>query len=471
MKSHACHAAILLTSLLCFTGCQANSASLVDDDPYREQIDALADPYFQGEYFVGLSVGVLTSEGRYTYHYGVTLADGPVPDDDTLYEIGSITKTMTGLLLADGVTRGLYTLDTPVQDLLGGKTQVDPRITLGRLSTHNSGLPRIPLNMWPMDLDDPYAAYDAARLLAYLEKPFMESEPGTKASYSNLGVGLLGYALAEQAGMGYESLLRLRVLTPLGMDQTTVTLNDVQLERTASPHRADGEPSHLWGFMALAGAGGVRSNVQDMLTYAQAQLHPDATPLAEAIRLSQQPQNRAGEASFDNPMGLGWFIVANGTTLTHGGKSGGFKSIIAINLEQGTALVVLTNSANSYAESIAAQIGDLLAGLEVRDVDLPIPAEVPEHTLDEYTGQYVLVGAGVVEITREGGRLYAQITGQPRLRLFAKNQDTFRYRAVEATIDFERDEQGRVYRLVLRQNGKEHLCPRVPAESTTPPQE
>lgn len=438
-----------------------------DAHELRQQVDALARPYVEGQYVVGMSVGVITPTTRFTAHYGVTRHDGPPPDDRTLYEIGSITKTMTGLLLADGVTRGAYTLDTPVSELLAEKAEVDPRITLGRLSTHTSGLPRLPINLYPYNPRDPYAVYDERRLLKDLRSIYLPDEPGQTSRYSNLGVGLLGYALAEQAGTDYESLLKERLLVPLGMNRTTITLRKDNRARMAGPHNADGEPASLWDLNVLAGAGGVRSDLHDMLTYARAQIRPDTTPLADAIRLSQSPQQRPGEASFGNPMGLGWFI-GEGGVLMHGGQTGGFKALIFVAPEKQSAVVVLANTSNDFVQSFGNQLhACVLKGQAVGPAELPAVVEVPTETLERYVGRYRLDGAGVIDVTRAEGRLYAQLTNQPRFRLFPETPSRFRYRVVRATIDFEYNDLGEVDRLVLTQDGRRHVCPRISAEDAS----
>ena len=371
---------------------------------------------------------------------------------------------MTGLLLADGVTRGLYKIDAPVHELLGGEVKLDERITLRRLSTHTSGLPRVPTNMFPNDPRDPYASYTEERLLTYLGDLKMQSEPGTDASYSNLGVGLLGYALAEQAGVSFPELLDQRLLRPMGMKSTTVALNESQSIRMAGPHAADTEPAHLWNIGVLAGAGGVRSNVQDMLTYAAAQIEPSKTPLADAIRLSQTVQTRTGEAAFDEAMGLGWFMDDQGTTLAHDGGTGGFRAMLKISLEDQTAVVVLSNTASTHAKPLARQIIQLVEGKTIDPVDLPKTINVEQAVLEQYVGRYALLDLGHIEIERTNGKLYTRQTGQKPIRLFANAKDSFRNRVAEATIRFDRDEAGEVSGLILIQGQTEFACPRVETE-------
>ena len=441
------------TVLLLLQGCQA--------DPYREAVNDLAKPYLEQEYLVGVSIGILTPEGQYTYHFGQTQSGGPIPTDETLYEIGSITKTMTGLMLADGVTRGRYDVDEPVASLLGDGIEVDERITLRRLSTHTSGLTRLPSNMFPSDPRNPYAAYSEQHLLAFLKKPSMQSEPGTEASYSNIGVGLLGYALAKHEQTSYEDLLKRRVLKPLGMDDTTITLDHVHENHMAQPHTTDGALAHLWDMPTLAGAGGVRANVVDMLAYSTAQIDPDSTPLADAIRLSHTNQSRPGDVAFDAPMGLGWFIGEHATEVSHRGGTGGFLSMLKISLKDRTAVVVLSNSASKHAGTLAKQVTQLVNGKAIDPVNLPKAVVLEQAVLEQYVGHYKLLDLGFIEIELDGDKLYTRQNSQKRNRLFPESKTSFRNRATESTVRFDRDKTGEVTGLTLIQYGHELTCPRV----------
>ncbi|MEM9021460.1 MAG: serine hydrolase domain-containing protein [Planctomycetota bacterium] len=437
-------------------------------DPYRASLDEMVQPYLDGEYIVGMSIGILTPEGRYTYHYGQTRRGESPPTDRTLYEIGSITKTMTGLLLADGVNRGLYELDTPAQTLLRQPVSIDEGITLRRLSIHTSGLPRMPTNFRPTDPADPYASYTEEQLLAYLQDPQMQSRPGSKASYSNLGVGLLGYVLGEREGKTYEALLTERVLIPLGMRDTRVTLRDDDLAYMAGPHNPDAEPAHPWTIYTLAGAGGVRSNIRDMLAYADAQVDPGSTPLADAIRLSQMVQNQEDGASVGDPMGLGWFMVDGGDTLVHGGQTGGFKTTIVIAPQRKQAVILLTNTTSTSVSRLGQDITRLVAGVTFEPYAPPTPIDLAPQVIKQYTGHYVGLPPGRFVVEQLDGRLYAKLNNQPTLRLYPQGDDTFLYRAVEARIVFERDDAGAVSKLVLYQNGNAFHCGRVPQQGDQP---
>ena len=292
----------------------------------------------------------------------------------------------------------------------------------------------------------------------------MQSEPGTDASYSNLGVGLLGYALAEQAQTSFPDLLDQRVLAPLGMKSTTVTLDEEQASHMAGPHTADGESAHLWDLATLAGAGGVRSTIQDMLTYAAAQIAPDKTALADAIRLTQTSHTPPGEPAFEEGVGLGWLLNKQGTTLAHDGGTGGFISLIQVDLEEQVALVILTNTSSPYAGSFMRQVVQLVEGEAVKPVDLPKTIDVDEVVLQQYVGRYKLLNLGFIEIEQRDEKLYMILTGQKPVRLFANDEDSFRNRIAQSTIQFKRNAAGEVSELVLDQAQMKLNCPRVNAE-------
>ena len=158
-------------------------------------------------------------------------------DRDTIFEIGSVTKTFTALLLADMVGKGELSLDQPIDSLLPAGSTAPTRggkhITLLDLATQSSGLPRLPDNLSPKNFHDPYAGYDDARLFEFLSTYRLTRDIGAQYEYSNYGVGLLGRLLALHAGTSYEDLLRQRVLVPLAMSETGIAFTP-QIAR-ASP--------------------------------------------------------------------------------------------------------------------------------------------------------------------------------------------------------------------------------------------
>lgn len=277
----------------------------------------------------------------------------------TRFEIGSITKVFTELLLAEMVARGEVRLDDPVRTLLPPGTLADGGnrpITLRDLASHYSGLPRLPANLAPTDPADPYAGYDEAKLHAFLKGWVPARRPGAMFEYSNLGVGLLGHVLARRAGKPYEQLLTERILTPLGMADTSSS-ND----RLAIPHGESGKPVKPWQLGSLAGAGALRSTIGDMTRFAAALLDPPAS-LRPAVELMlKEPLRPAGDFA---SVGLGLLSVptTHGRLLNHDGGTGGMRSSLFLDPARKRAAVVLSNSVTARAPASLAL--EALAGVK-----------------------------------------------------------------------------------------------------------
>ena len=200
---------------------------------------------------VGIVAGVIDQKGRQVIASGKVSLEGPQqPDGDTVYEIGSVTKVFTSLILADMIEKGEVKADDPVAKFLPATVKVPSRngrqITLLDLSMQVSGLPRLPDNLKPADPANPYVDYDAAKLYDFLSRYTLTRDPGEKYEYSNLAVGLLGHALALKAGISYEELLRRRIFDPLGMRSTSMTLSEAQKNRLAPGYSASLQPVKNW---------------------------------------------------------------------------------------------------------------------------------------------------------------------------------------------------------------------------------
>jgi D-alanyl-D-alanine-carboxypeptidase/D-alanyl-D-alanine-endopeptidase len=226
---------------------------------------------------IGMVVGVTEANDHWFVAHGCrdTFGGGPV-NEKTLFEIGSITKLFTALLLADMASRSEVRLDEPVAELLPAGTRVPVRdgkaITLRDLASHYSGLPRVATNGDPPDRPGgPYAAYSAERLYQFLASHELIRTPGDSFEYSNVGAGLLGHALVLRAGAsGYESLIRARILQPPRMDDTVIAIPSRLAANVASGHDDSLEPTSDWTFDVLAGTGALRSTMSDLLRFTDA---------------------------------------------------------------------------------------------------------------------------------------------------------------------------------------------------------
>jgi CubicO group peptidase (beta-lactamase class C family) len=288
----------------------------------------------------GIVVGVVDHGMRRIFTYGTA-------DSDSIFEIGSISKTFTGLLLARMVAEKKISFDEPVRELLPKGLVAKPNgheISLLDLATQHSGLPHMPDNFIPADRTNPYADYHAANLYAFMARRGVARPAHPPFLYSNLGFGLLGQALANSAGMTYPKLLEKEITGPLGMSDTVVSPSPEQWAHFIQGHggNAPHNPVHVWDLDALAGAGAIRSNASDMLTYLEAQLHPERfQPLAGA--LAESHRLRADAAPGEH-IALAWFHKANAGVFEHGGATAGYTSYAFFHPKGDYAAVVLINT-------------------------------------------------------------------------------------------------------------------------------
>ena len=380
-------------------------------------------------------------------------------DSISVFEIGSVSKVLTTTLLAEMVGRGEVALEDPVERYLPASVRMPEyngrKITLLDLATATSGLPRIP-DLEPPDPANPYAHFGAKELYAWLSGYTLTREPGLTYEYSNLGMGLLGHALALKAGKPYQQLVRERMLQPLGMTETRIVLTEDLRARLVSGHGSDLQPAANWDFDALAGAGGWRSTARDMARLVTAMLHPPAGTLGAAIALTVKPRRETGRPNLR--IGLGWHILQRGSRriLWHNGETAGYYSWVGFDVEAGRGAVVLSGS--------ALEIDDI--GLHLVDSTIPLhqlpsarqPVAVEVSQLDRYVGRYELAPGFVLEVTRNRDQLLCQATGQGRLKLIALSPTRFAVQAVEAELEFKVDGS----EVTLFQGGRQTPGKRLP---------
>lgn len=312
----------------------------------------------------GVTIGVVQHGVRRIWSYGTA-------KDDSVYEIGSISKTFTSTILAEMVEQKMVRLDTPVRELLPPGTVTKPatgaEITLLDLSDQHSGLPRMPDNFHPADPQNPYADYDAKLLYEAVAKHGVALPPDTKFGYSNLGVGLLGQALVNAAKEPYGVLLEREITGPLGMKSTAVALTPSMQARFIEGHDGDHNVAHPWDLTALVGAGGIRSDAADMLTYLEAELHPDKVSnktLSAAIVATHVVRKDVGSGMH---IAMNWFRIDATGNYWHNGGTGGFSSYATFNPEQDFAVVVLFNRApgeGAITDQLGLHIAERIAGLK-----------------------------------------------------------------------------------------------------------
>lgn len=328
----------------------------------------------------GMVVAVVDEDGSYIFSYGYQGVDKQKKiTRDTIFEIGSISKVFTGLLLAEAVDSGAVTLETPIRSCVpaefdAGQEFYD-RITLAHLTTHTSGLPRLPkaldftINGYISGLTggNPYEKVTREKLFSYLSRTAPPKQIGTEANYSNYGVGLLGTCLSSQKGLSYEETLRRIVTDPLKMTNTSIHLTPEQEALFTPGYRGYlrvgrfvlGMKSKPWLMgEGLVGAGGIRSSGVDMLKFLEA-------CIAEELDFMPLAKKPIFPIDDESDIGMGWLVdrglLGNQTSIWHNGQTGGFNSYIGFLADKPRGVFVIANTTvniQSLGEEILAALGD-----------------------------------------------------------------------------------------------------------------
>ncbi|MBA4063890.1 MAG: hypothetical protein C0501_09295 [Isosphaera sp.] len=333
-----------------------------------DPVEARAGQFAAGRKNCGVAVGVWKDGKARVVGRGTVFLPGGerTPDGATVFEIGSVTKPLTGVLLAEAVRRGEVKLDDPAADHLPpdlAPPTADPKVpvTLEHLATHFSGLPVQPplIGLTAKNLLNPYADYDRTRLAATLKGVVPSKKPGEAYGYSNLGAGLLGHALVRAAKAdSFDALLRERVCRPVGLRDTGEALTGGQRARFARGHAADGKPTPHWDFATLEACGGVRSTGDDLLRFAAACLGEPKTDLLPAIRQATAPRRDVAGRS---RVGLFWMTTApdgGPVRVWHNGSTMGHRCVLILVPDRRAAVVVLSSVATPEVDKLGVELAD-----------------------------------------------------------------------------------------------------------------
>jgi len=339
------------------------SNSLVTD--FDKRINDIVSPYAQKGSTAGLSIGIFKDNKVYYYGYGETKkGNNTIPDSATLFELGSITKTFTGLLMIDYLQSHSLSVNCPINDLLPANIPIlqynNQPILIKHILNHTSGLPRVPDDFLKgNDPENPYKRYDSTMFYTYLKTFKPKREPGQTLEYSNLGLALMGVILERKLHKPYEQILLEKLCIPMGLNQTKITLSDNDLLKYADGHNQQGNFVGHWNDLnAFNSAGAIKSNVKDLMTYGKNILYSGNSVLKNSIDSSM---NVTFESSAEK-MGSVWeYIDVNGVEFVgHEGTTAGFNSSLRISKSKNIVLVVLANNGLT-ATDLYSCISKLLA--------------------------------------------------------------------------------------------------------------
>jgi D-alanyl-D-alanine-carboxypeptidase/D-alanyl-D-alanine-endopeptidase len=370
----------LALTLLATTAVKTTASAQTPAMASPAEIQHTLDAYTSTIRHSGVIVGIVQNGAVSVFHSGDFGPGQPPLDDRTIFQIGSLTKTFTATLLASMVLDGSVKLDQTVQSVAPSGVTIPAyhgqQITFANLAEHNSGLPRLPSNL-PGDMADPYAKYTPAMFAQFLSGYQLTRAPGDRYEYSNVGGGLLGDALAWSAQRPYDQLLQGRVLEPLGLHDTTLSLTPDQSARLAPGFMESGTASLPWTFGELQAAGGLYSDMHDMLAYLQANLAAPSGPLGPAMAMAQTPRAVDDSPHGETKVGLIWIAnVSNGNTFMIG-ETGGYHAFILLNRNANSGIVVLANVADTNVDTLALHI------LYPAVVAAPVSSEAGASSLPE----------------------------------------------------------------------------------------
>jgi D-alanyl-D-alanine-carboxypeptidase/D-alanyl-D-alanine-endopeptidase len=392
----------------------ATTATALWEIPSNDEIRRILVDRFRMK-GAAMVVGVIEPAGRRVVAYGESGSrDRRSVSGDTIFQIGSVTKVFTTLLLADMVERGEVTLDDPASMYLprGVVMLVRGRpIKLRDLATHMSGLPSMPDNLPLRGEPDPLAAYTPAQLHRFLSTYRLERSPGERWAYSNLGVALLGRLLARRAGESYESLLTARVLEPLGLHSTAISLSREQAARLAPGHDRYGEPAVVWEMRTLQGSGSLRSSANDLLAFLSYYIGEQQTLLRGAMDLQLSVRSPVKDTQ-----ALGWSLgrFDGREIFVHDGGKPGYRALLAFDPSNCRGVVILVSARTD--ERLGAFALYLLTGRKLPPPRDAVPArpriKIDRRALSALEGRYQLENGHMLSIIGKDGSLIVGTEGE-----------------------------------------------------------
>jgi CubicO group peptidase (beta-lactamase class C family) len=422
--------------------------------PHKSAVAAQIQPLIDNEIASSIVVGLYDNGKTEVYGFGKGPGGAP-PTESTLFEIGSVTKVYTSLLFADAIQRREVTLDQPVAELLPTGVSVPTRdgktITLAHLALHSSGLPRLPPSVLP-NAADPYRNVNEDALYGDLAHTKLEYAPGEQIVYSNYGVGLLGFALGKKVGTGYSRALTDRVLTPLGLTDTFLTVPATAAARRVAGTNSDLQPVGPWTFDALAGAGALVSDAHDQLKLIDAEIAAGTgtpTGLRAAMKLTQEPQlvNQGANE------GLGWEIDGKGR-YWHNGGTGGYHAFVGFDPKTKRGVVILCATSTMTIDRLVGPLYGVLEGTAT-----PPPTYPSATELAAYVGHYDFQGMKI-NVAVRGKRLYVEGPGEGPIRLVPLSTNEFWIEQLQSLAAFD-SADGKIARIVFAIGDHQLTAPRV----------
>lgn len=364
------HLSLSLISLALLAGC----ANPTPEDPFLLEIQGQADSLLAHSDLDALSIGLLENGTVYTIHSG-KLLNGSQPDNSTLYEIASLTKTFTGTLLAAAIAEGKVSIDDDIREYMEGdfpNLEVDGQpITFRHLATHTSGIPRMfpdrpglfdnaDFDKLPFEINSFQEGYSKVEFMAALREVVLDTIPGATLGYSNAGANLTGYLLEYIEGKTYAEILSEKILTPASMDHTSIVYSQIDQKKLAIGQSANKVPMPVRAEKQMNAEGGIFSSTEDMIKYMGLHLEEDNA----MVSTSQQPLWDGQYGDYE--AGIFWQIFLNGDNpdrIYQNGGAYGTSSWMTLIPETQTGIFVVTNLSGPTVHQLLSELVDRILAI------------------------------------------------------------------------------------------------------------
>jgi len=443
------HAVRVLAVILVFA-----ATSFAQDVARMEQVvqSFTPDNRFMGTVLVARGENILLSKGYGSANLEWDIANTPA----TKFRIGSITKQFTAAAILLLEERGRLSVEDPVRKHLPDAPAAWEKITVFHLLTHTSGIPNF--TSFPEYQSTMSVAVTTEKLVERFRDKPLEFAPGEKMSYSNSGYVLLGYLIEKISGKTYAQFLQENIFAPLGMTGSGYDSQSAVVERRAAGYgpSPNGPVNAPFLHMTIPhGAGALYSTTEDLLRWNQALFGGKLLSAASVKKMTTPIKNNYG-------FGIG-ITTANGrTSYSHNGGINGFNSSLTYFPDSRVTVAVLANVNGPAADELGSKLSALAHGESVVLQSERKPITVSPKVLAQYVGTYQVGPGANLVIRLDGDQLTAQLGDQPRLPIFAESETRFFLRAVDAQLDFVKDDKGVVSYAVMHQNGRDTKAARIP---------
>lgn len=356
-----------LAGILAFVFTAAAHPPRAAADDYDDSIQSFLHDNFDHQ-DAGMVVGIVDQRGSRVFSAG-KLDNGTerMVDGDTVFEIGSVTKTFAALLLLDMAQRGEVKLDDPVAKHLPESVKMPAHggkdITLFNLAAQDSGLPFNADNHTGADWNERFSSYTAPMMYKFLSSYQLTQDPGAEFQYSNIGMGVLGHVMQRKSGKDFETLVRERICAPLQMGSTCIALSPEIKARLAMGHDETGQREEHYEMPAIAGAGAMRSTTNDLLKFAAAQVGLTTSSLSPLMQRSHGVLHDDAKVrdQFEGHSALPWFDEGvwnppGSELLGHPGSRCGSNSFVGFDVKKQIGVVVLTNQSKIHSSMLGWRI-------------------------------------------------------------------------------------------------------------------